>query len=192
MRQPLEDGKVTISRAAGSLTFPAEFMLVAAMNPCPCGHYGDLRRECRCSPVQVQKYRSRLSGPLLDRIDIHVEVPAMELKDLAGTSAEESSASIRGRVTRARLVQRQRFSDQGRVTCNARMTPRLLRKHCALDSESMELLKQAVANVSLSARAYDRILKVSRTIADLAGGPRIQAVHLAEAVQYRALDRSLW
>jgi len=183
---------VTISRAAGSLTFPAEFMLVAAMNPCPCGHYGDLRRECRCSPVQVQKYRSRLSGPLLDRIDIHVEVPAMELKDLAGTSAEESSASIRGRVTRARLVQRQRFSDQGRVTCNARMTPRLLRKHCALDSESMELLKQAVANVSLSARAYDRILKVSRTIADLAGGPRIQAVHLAEAVQYRALDRSLW
>ena len=192
MRQPLEDGKVTISRAAGSLTFPAEFMLVAAMNPCPCGHYGDLRRECRCSPVQVQKYRSRLSGPLLDRIDIHVEVPAMELKDLAGTSAEESSASIRGRVTRARLVQRQRFSDQGRVTCNARMTPRLLRKHCALDSESMELLKQAVANVSLSARAYDRILKVSRTIADLAGAPKIQAVHLAEAVQYRALDRSLW
>jgi magnesium chelatase family protein len=192
MRQPLEDGKVTISRAAGSLTFPAEFMLVAAMNPCPCGHYGDLRRECRCSPVQVQKYRPRLSGPLLDRIDIHVEVPAIELKDLAGTSAEESSASIRERVTRARLVQLQRFSDQGRVTCNARMTPRLLRKHCALDPESMELLKQAVANLSLSARAYDRILKVSRTIADLAGAPKIQAVHLAEAVQYRALDRSLW
>ena len=192
MRQPLEDGRVTISRAAGSLTFPAEFMLVAAMNPCPCGHYGDLRRECRCSPVQVQKYRSRLSGPLLDRIDIHVEVPAMELKDLAGTSAEESSASIRERVTRARLVQLQRFSDQGRVTCNARMTPRLLRKHCALDPESMELLKQAVANLSLSARAYDRILKVSRTIADLAGAPMIQALHLAEAVQYRALDRSLW
>ena len=192
MRQPLEDGKVTISRAAGSLTFPSEFMLVAAMNPCPCGHYGDLRRECRCAPAQVQKYRNRLSGPLMDRIDIHVEVPAMELKDLTGTSLEEASASIRERVTRARFVQLKRFSDQSKVTCNARMTPRLLRKYCALDPESMELLKEAVTNLSLSARAYDRILKVARTIADLVGAPKIQVDHLAEAVQYRALDRSLW
>jgi magnesium chelatase family protein len=192
MRQPLEDGKVTISRAAGSLTFPSEFMLVAAMNPCPYGHYGDLRRECRCAPAQVQKYRNRLSGPLMDRIDIHVEVPAMELKDLTGTSVEESSASIRERVTRARFVQLKRFCDQSKVTCNARMTPRLLRKYCALDPESMELLKEAVTNLSLSARAYDRILKVARTIADLAGAPKIQVDHLAEAVQYRALDRSLW
>src|SRR5580704_13524807 len=192
MRQPLEDGKVTISRAAGSLTFPSEFMLVAAMNPCPFGHYGDLRRECRCAPAQVQKYRNRLSGPLMDRIDIHVEVPAMELKDLTGTSLEEPSASIRERVTRARFVQLKRFSEQNKVTCNARMTPRLLRKYCALDPESMELLKEAVTNLSLSARAYDRILKVSRTIADLVGAPKIQVDHLAEAVQYRALDRSLW
>ena len=128
----------------------------------------------------------------MDRIDIHVEVPAMELKDLTGTSLEEPSASIRERVTRARFLQLKRFSEQNKVTCNARMTPRLLRKYCALDPESMELLKEAVTNLSLSARAYDRILKVSRTIADLVGAPKIQVDHLAEAVQYRALDRSLW
>jgi magnesium chelatase family protein len=192
MRQPLEDGRVTISRASGSLTFPSEFMLVAAMNPCPCGHYGDVRRECRCAPTQVQKYRNRLSGPLMDRIDIHVEVPAMELKDLTGTASEEPSAAIRERVTRARFVQLKRFCDQVRITCNARMTPRLSRKYCGLDSASMELLKEAVMNLNLSARAYDRILKVARTIADLAGAPKIQVDHLAEAVQYRALDRSLW
>ena len=122
MRQPLEDGSVTVSRAAGSLTFPCEFMLVAAMNPCPCGHFGDLRRECRCAPSQVQKYRNRLSGPLMDRIDIHIEVPAMELKDLTETSTEEDSAAIRERVTRARFLQLKRFGSQGRVTCNARMT----------------------------------------------------------------------
>jgi magnesium chelatase family protein len=192
MRQPLEDGKVTISRAAGSLTFPSEFMLVAAMNPCPCGHYGDLRRECRCAPAQVQKYRNRLSGPLMDRIDIHVEVPAMELQDLTGSSVEEASAAIRERVTRARFLQLKRFYEESKVTCNARMTTRLLRKHCVLDSDSMELLKQAVTNLNLSARAYDRILKVARTIADLTGARKIQVDHLAEAVQYRALDRSLW
>jgi magnesium chelatase family protein len=192
MRQPLEDGKVTVSRAAGSLTFPCEFMLVAAMNPCPCGHFGDLRRECRCAPAQVQKYRNRLSGPLMDRIDIHVEVPAMELKDLTGVSAEEDSATIRERVTRARFFQLKRFAGQSKVTCNARMTSRQLRKYCVLNPESIELLKEAVTNLNLSARAYDRILKVARTIADLAGSPRIQSDHLAEAVQYRALDRSLW
>ena len=192
MRQPLEDGKVTVSRAAGSLTFPCEFMLVAAMNPCPCGHFGDLRRECRCAPSQVQKYRNRLSGPLMDRIDIHVEVPAMELKELTDASAEEDSATIRQRVTRARFFQLKRFGVQSRVTCNARMTSKQLRKHCVLDLQSIELLKQAVTNLNLSARAYDRILKVARTIADLAGSPHIQSDHLAEAVQYRGLDRSLW
>jgi magnesium chelatase family protein len=192
MRQPLEDGCVTISRAAGSVTFPAEFMLVAAMNPCPCGHFGDPRRECRCTPAQVQKYRTRLSGPLLDRIDIHVEVPAMELKDLTVVSDEEPSTTIRKRVTHARFVQLKRFAAEKKTTCNARMTPRMIRKHCALDTPSLELLKQAVTNLNLSARAYDRILKVARTIADLSGAPRIQVDHLGEAVQYRTLDRSLW
>jgi magnesium chelatase family protein len=192
MRQPLEDGKVTISRAAGSLTFPSEFMLVAAMNPCPCGHYGDIRRECRCAPAQVQKYRNRLSGPLMDRIDIHVEVPGIDLKDLTESSSEESSAKIRERVTHARWIQLKRFCDQTKVSCNARMTPRLLRKYCGLDSESMDLLRTAVTTLNLSARAYDRILKVARTIADLTGARKIQVDHVAEAVQYRALDRSLW
>jgi magnesium chelatase family protein len=192
MRQPLEDGQVTISRAARSVTFPAEFMLVAAMNPCPCGHYGDLRRECRCTPIQIQKYRNRLSGPLLDRIDIHVEVPAMELKDLTVASTEELSAMIRERVTRARFMQLKRLTAENKATCNARMTPRMIRKHCVLDVAGLELLKQAVTNLNLSARAYDRILKVARTIADLSGASRIQVDHLGEAVQYRTLDRSLW
>jgi magnesium chelatase family protein len=167
-------------------------MLVAAMNPCPCGHHGDLRRECRCTPAQVLKYRSRLSGPLLDRIDIHVEVPAIELKDLTIPAKEEASASIRERVIRGRMIQLKRLAGEKRITCNARLTSRLIRKHCALDAASLDVLNQAVSNLSLSARAYDRILKVARTIADLAGAPRIQAEHVAEAVQYRTLDRSLW
>ncbi|HEY0791599.1 MAG TPA: YifB family Mg chelatase-like AAA ATPase [Chthoniobacterales bacterium] len=192
MRQPLEDGKVTISRAAGTMTFPAEFMLVAAMNPCPCGHYGDVKRECRCHPGQVLKYRSRLSGPLLDRVDLHVEVPAMELQDLTDATEGESSERIRERVTLARLRQQKRFAAEPQVTSNARMGSRLLRRHCALEPEGTELLRRAVSALNLSARAHDRILKVARTIADLAGADRIQAVHLAEAVQYRSLDRQLW
>jgi magnesium chelatase family protein len=192
LRQPLEDGRVTISRAAGTMTFPAEFMLVAAMNPCPCGHYGDTRRECRCNPAQVLKYRSRLSGPLLDRIDLHVEVPAMELKDLTTVQDGESSSAIRERVTLARLRQQRRFADEPHISANARMGPRLLRKHCALEPDSAELLRRAVGALNLSARAYDRILKVARTIADLAGAERIGPAHLAEAVQYRTLDRQLW
>jgi magnesium chelatase family protein len=192
MRQPLEDGKVTISRAAGSLTFPAAFMLIAAMNPCPCGHYGNVKRECRCSPAQVQKYRGRISGPLLDRIDIHVDVPAIDIQDLTGTIESESSELVRSRVARARLVQRKRLRSENGVRCNARLPNRLIRKHCQLDSAGLDLIKQAATSLNLSARAYDRILKVARTIADLAGSDRINVDHLSEAVQYRALDRNLW
>ena len=192
LRQPLEDGKVTISRAAGSMTFPASFMLVAAMNPCPCGHYGNPRRECRCAPNQVQRYRSRLSGPLLDRIDIHVEVPAIEMNELTSTTEAEGSAAIRDRVRRARLVQQKRFAREGLIRNNGQMTTRLLKKHCRLDSDGIDLIRKAVTNLNLSARAYDRILKVARTIADLAGADQISAEHLGEAVQYRTLDRSLW
>jgi magnesium chelatase family protein len=192
MRQPLEDGKVTISRAAGSLTFPAAFMLIAAMNPCPCGHYGNVKRECRCSPAQVQKYRGRISGPLLDRIDIHVDVPAIDIQDLTGTVESESSELVRNRVARARLVQRKRLRNENGVRCNARLPNRLIRKYCQLDSAGLDLIKQAASSLNLSARAYDRVLKVARTIADLAGSERINVDHLSEAVQYRALDRNLW
>ena len=192
LRQPLEDGKVTISRAAGSMTFPASFMLVAAMNPCPCGHYGNPRRECRCSPIQVQRYRGRLSGPLLDRIDIHVEVPAIEMNELTSSEDGEGSGAIRERVRRARLVQQKRFIREGSIRSNGQMTTRLLKKHCRLDSSGIDLIRQAVTNLNLSARAYDRILKVARTIADLASADQVTADHLSEAVQYRTLDRSLW
>ncbi len=192
MRQPLEDGRVTISRAAGSLTFPAEFMLVAAMNPCPCGHFGDSRRECRCAPTQVQKYRSRLSGPLLDRIDIHIDVPDIDFQELTSAHPEEDSEVIRSRVARARCIQQKRLAREPRISCNSRMTPRLIRRHCAVDAASLDLLRQAVSSLNLSARAYDRILKVARTIADLANSESINVEHLSEAVQYRTLDRSLW
>jgi magnesium chelatase family protein len=192
MRQPLEDGRVTISRAAGTMTFPSEFMLIAAMNPCPCGHYGDPRRDCRCTWPQIAKYRSRISGPLLDRIDIHIEVPAIELPELTNTAEGEPSAVMRKRVGQARWRQLKRFAAEPRVRSNARMTPRLLKQHCALDSDSQQIIRQAITELHLSARAYDRVLKVARTIADLAGAERIQSEHLAEAVQYRTLDRSLW
>ncbi|MBV9275802.1 MAG: YifB family Mg chelatase-like AAA ATPase [Verrucomicrobia bacterium] len=192
LRQPLEDGRVTISRAAGSMTFPASFMLVAAMNPCPCGHYGNPRRECRCSPVQVQRYRSRLSGPLLDRIDIHIEVPAIEMNELTSVAEEENSAAIRDRVRHARLIQQKRFAKESSIRSNNQMTTRLLKRYCRLDSSGIDLIRQAVTNLNLSARAYDRILKVARTIADLAASDQMTADHLAEAVQYRTLDRSLW
>jgi magnesium chelatase family protein len=192
MRQPLEDGRVTISRAAGTMTFPSEFMLIAAMNPCPCGHYGDPNRDCRCTWPQIAKYRSRISGPLLDRIDIHIEVPAIELPELTNTAEGEPSAVMRKRVGQARWRQLKRFAGESRVRSNARMTPRLLKQHCALDSDSQQIIRQAVTELHLSARAYDRVLKVARTIADLAGAERIQSEHLAEAVQYRTLDRSLW
>src|SRR5881227_1824595 len=192
MRQPLEDGQVTVSRAAGSVTFPSEFMLVAAMNPCPCGYFGDLKRECRCGPVQVQRYRQRISGPLLDRIDLHIEVPAVEYRDVASERAEEGSAAIRERIVRARECQQERFRNDRKVNCNARMATRQLKQHCKLTQDSQELIRVAMNELNLSARAYDRILKVSRTIADLDGKSDISPEHVSEAIQYRTFDRTLW
>ncbi len=192
LRQPLEDGRVTVSRAAGTITFPSEFMLVAAMNPCPCGYFGDLKRECRCSPTQVQRYRQRISGPLLDRIDLHIEVPSIEYRDISSERAEEASAAIRERVGRAREQQQARFRSEKKITCNARMTPRAIKQHCRLTSDSQELIRIAMSELSLSARAYDRILKVARTIADLEGAESIAPDHVSEAIQYRTFDRTLW
>ncbi len=192
MRQPLEDGRVTVSRAAGSVTFPSEFMLVAAMNPCPCGYFGDMKRECRCSPVQVQRYRQRVSGPLLDRIDLHVEVPAVEYRDVASERAEEPSTAIRERIAAARSRQQQRYQGDGKTNCNARMNTKQIKAHCKLDENCQELIKVAMTELNLSARAYDRILKVSRTIADLANEEQVNTEHVSEAIQYRSFDRTLW
>jgi magnesium chelatase family protein len=190
MRQPLEDGRVSIARASLSLTYPAEFMLAAAMNPCPCGYHTDPNNQCNCSPPIIQRYLARISGPLLDRIDIHIEVPAVKYKELSKSVDGESSAEIRKRVEAARNVQRQRFSRHARLFCNARMESRDLRTFCAIDSAGEELLKMAISKWGLSARAYDRIIKVSRTIADLAKTDAIKAEHISEAIQYRSLDRS--
>jgi magnesium chelatase family protein len=192
LRQPLESGSVVITRARGTMSFPCEFMLVAAMNPCPCGYYGDPKRECRCSPGQVERYRQKISGPLLDRIDLHVEAPAVEYKDLSDNIPAESSATIRDRVVLAREVQQNRFAKSRRVkkvTCNARMCHAQLKEHCKLDDRGNELLKNAMTDLNFSARAYDRILKVARTIADLADSPSIAPDHLLEALSYRNLDR---
>jgi magnesium chelatase family protein len=192
MRQPLEDGRVTISRAAASVTFPCRFMLVAAMNPCPCGYYADTQRECQCSSVQIQRYRNRISGPLLDRIDIHVEVPSMRVQEMTGLRKGEPSSAIRERVLAARRRQVERFRSRRGVHCNADMQSKDLQKHCPMDGSTADLLKAAITELNLSARAYDRILKVSRTIADLEGSEPIGPAHLSEAVQYRTLDRQIW
>jgi magnesium chelatase family protein len=194
MRQPLESGSVIITRARGTMSFPCEFMLVTAMNPCPCGYYGDPKRDCRCSPGQVERYRQKISGPLLDRIDLHVEAPAVEYKELSDTLPAESSAVIRERILKARAIQNHRFtkSRKSRITtCNARMSHAQLKEHCRLDDRGNELLKNAMADLNFSARAYDRILKVARTIADLAGSESIAPDHLLEALSYRNLDRRL-
>ncbi|MCF3652030.1 YifB family Mg chelatase-like AAA ATPase [Synoicihabitans lomoniglobus] len=190
LRQPLEDGVVTISRSAGKVTLPCAFMLVAAMNPCPCGYLGDADHACRCTPTQVQRYRARVSGPLLDRIDLHVEAPAVSVSELRNAAPGESSATIRARVAAARTRQQTRFAGT-KITCNARMTHAQVRRVCAIDRELGDLLERAMNQLSLSARAYDRILKVARTIADLADAERIAAPHLLEAIQYRSLDRTL-
>ena len=191
LRQPLEDQKVTISRAAMSLTFPASMMLVGSLNPCNCGYHGDPTRECRCTPPQIQRYISKISGPLLDRIDIHINVPAVKVSELSAQESGDGSAEIRQRVVKARKVQLERFSGE-RVFCNAQMPPRLIRKYCQLTPSSQQLIERAIMKLGLSARAYDRILKVSRTIADLAGVEQIAEQHLSEAVQYRSLDRNYW
>ena len=191
MRQPIEDGHVTISRAVGSLTFPARFMLVAAMNPCPCGYYGDLKRHCRCSPRQIELYRHRISGPLLDRIDLHVEVPLVDYRELSGGSGGEPSAAIRERVMAARAIQRRRFRGT-KATTNAAMSSRQTREHCALDRECTGYLEQSMEQLHFSARAHDRILKVARTLADLADSPSIRGNDILEAIQYRSLDRALF
>jgi magnesium chelatase family protein len=191
LRQPLEDGEVTISRSAGKITLPCGFMLVAAMNPCPCGYLGDPKHECRCSPVQIQRYRSRISGPLLDRIDIHIEAPALSLAELRSDQMGETSSGMRLRVESSRERQLARLNGS-RTRSNARMSQAQIRKHCAIDSSLGDLLQQAMEQLSLSARAYDRILKVARTIADLANADRIEAPHLLEAIQYRSLDRAVF
>ncbi len=188
LRQPLEDRVVTVSRASGRADFPADFMLVAAMNPCPCGFFGDDLRDCTCTPLQRRRYLSKLSGPLLDRIDLHIHVPRVEYKALGSTTKEESSAEIKQRIVAARDIQADRFRDSGTLV-NARMTRRELQKYCITEADAELLLQEAFRNLKMSARAHDRVLKVSRTIADLAGCERIQAAHLAEALQYRSLDR---
>lgn len=191
MRQPLEDGQVTISRATGTTTFPADFMLVAALNPCPCGYRSDPRRACHCSAPQIEKYMGKISGPLLDRIDIHIEVPAVEYKELASTKAGTSSAAMRELVARARSAQEVRFKEV-RTRRNAQMTSRQIRDFCRLDDAGGALLRGAMAEIGLSARAHDKVLRVARTIADLDGSPQISAMHVSEAINYRMLDRSLW
>jgi len=208
MRQPLEDGHVTISRAAMSLSFPARFMLAAAMNPCPCGYYNDKWRDCMCTPPMIQRYVSKVSGPLLDRIDIHIEVPAVQYKELRGGASSEGSAEIRARVLAARKIQHDRFgitestpgahtngtskSARRKIFSNAQMSTQQIRTHCELSPDAERILERAMQQQGLSARAHDRILKVARTIADLAAQPNISVQHIAEAIQYRTLDRSYW
>ena len=192
LRQPMEDRMVTIARAKQSVEFPANFMLVAAMNPCPCGYYNHPTKECTCKPGQVETYLSRISGPLLDRIDLHIETFPIPYEELAQKKPGEKSADVRERVVKARLIQVQRFADVPGIHCNAQMTAKMIQKNCDLDAQCGLLLKNAMERLGLSARARDRILKVSRTIADLAGSENIQPEHLAEAIQYRSLDRDNW
>ncbi|OHB36876.1 MAG: magnesium chelatase [Planctomycetes bacterium GWA2_50_13] len=191
LRQPLEAGQITISRAANTVTYPTNVMLVGAMNPCPCGYYGHTKKECHCTPHQIQKYVSKVSGPLLDRIDIHVEVPALEGKDLKTRQTGETSDTLRDKVRVARDIQHKRFNG-AELTINAQMSNKLVKKHCVLDAEAETLLHQAMMELGLSARGYTKILKLARTIADLDSSDRIRTEHVSEAIQYRTLDRGLW
>jgi magnesium chelatase family protein len=190
MRQPLEDGNITVSRAMGSINYPAGFMLVAAMNPCVCGFLSDPQKECTCTPLQIQRYRSRVSGPLLDRIDIQIEVPGLRYQELASKDAGESSNLIRQRVNQARKIQLQRF-DKSKIHANAQMGAKEIKRYCAVNPDADRFLETAINKLGLSARAYSRVLKVGRTIADLAGVENIEASHIAEAIQYRSLDRRM-
>jgi magnesium chelatase family protein len=191
LRQPLEEGRVTISRAATSLTYPGRFILVAAMNPCPCGYYGDPQKACQCTPQQINHCRARISGPLLDRIDLQVQVPAVRFQDLAAAAGGEGSRELRAQVAKARELQGRRFADSRNTFANAQMTARLVKRHCALNPEAQRLLEVAMERLGLSARAYHRILKIARTIADLSGEGDITPAQVAEAIQYRTLDRNL-
>lgn len=195
LRQPLEDGEITIGRARSTLTFPARFMLVAAMNPCPCGFYGDPRHTCTCTPLKIRRYRSRISGPLLDRIDIHIEVPALKFTEVASKKPSEESATIRQRVERARTIQHERFQGvtlRRKIYANSQMSPALIKRFCSTTAQGDEILRAAIDRLGLSTRAYHRVLKVARTIADLEGSKEIQPSHLTEAVQYRSFDRAIW
>ena len=191
LRQPLEEGSITISRVANRLTYPAKFMLVAAMNPCPCGYFTDPKRECHCSPFQIQTYLSKISGPLLDRIDIHLEVPRLKVENLTDKRRGQFSEQIRKRVDSARELQRSRYGNDG-IYFNSRLESKELEKYCVIDKDGEELLKLAILELGISARAYDKILKVARTVSDLAGSDVIKAEHIAEAIGYRSLDRNIW
>lgn len=192
MRQPLEDRKIVISRSKYTTEYPASFMLVAAMNPCPCGYHNDPTHECICTPAQVQKYLNRISGPLMDRFDLQIEIFSVPFTKLSGQHDGESSATIRDRVVRARERQTERYKTHRGIHCNAQMTSKMLHQYAEPDEAGRELLKKAMLKFNLSARAYDRILKVGRTIADLAGDAQVQKHHIAEAIGYRNLDRSTW
>ncbi len=192
LRQPLEDKRISVSRAKYSVEYPANFTLVASMNPCPCGYYNHPDKECSCAPGAVHRYMNRISGPLLDRIDLHVEVTPVSIAEMASAEPGEPSAAVRERVVRARKVQEERFRGVEGVHTNAMMNPKMLRACCRLDAASAALLERAMERLNLSARAYDRILKVARTIADLAGAADIGAAHIAEAINYRSLDRESW
>ncbi len=192
MRQPMEERRVSISRARLSIDFPASFMLIASMNPCPCGYFNHPEKECTCSPVMVQKYLNKISGPLLDRIDLHVEVTPVPFSELSSTRTSEPSSTVRERVLNARAIQAKRFDGSEGIYCNAQMSSKQLKEICVINPIGQNLLKTAMDRLNLSARAYDRILKVSRTIADLADSEEIKPEHLAEAIQYRSLDREGW
>ena len=191
LRQPIEDREITISRAKGALTYPCSTMIIGAMNPCPCGYFGSGVRKCTCSPQMVAKYLSRISGPLLDRLDLHIDVPALDYQSMANTTPGESSADIRARVNEARKLQQERYKEEG-ISCNAQLTPKMIRKYCILTEDAQKLLQAIFNQMGLSGRAYDRILKVARTIADLSHSENIERRHIGEAVGYRTLDRKYW